>query len=257
MTDTLENRRGINANALKYIAIAAMLIDHIGWAFFPGDAIWGQIMHFIGRFTAPIMCYFIAEGYHYTKNLKKYFLRLGIFALISHIPYLMTFTLTDLPFAIRNGALWVNPEMLVAQASIFCTLFLALLAIYLWDNIKIVYLKVLVIIGICALSFFCDWGFFVVLWALAFHIYRDDNRKKFTAYYIIAVAKILYVIVQKLIINDFQPQFLIWQLGILIPPLFLMLYSGKRGKACKFNKWFFYIFYPAHLLIIGLIKLYI
>ncbi len=64
-----------------------MLIDHIAWAFVPTGTILGQIMHIIGRITAPIMSYFIAEGFYHTSNLKRYGLRLGIFAIISHIPY--------------------------------------------------------------------------------------------------------------------------------------------------------------------------
>ncbi|MCM1330636.1 MAG: conjugal transfer protein TraX [Ruminococcus sp.] len=78
---------GLSANALKYIAAAAMLVDHIAWCFVETYSVLGQIMHVVGRLTAPIMCYFIAEGYYYTRNVKKYLLRLGIFAVISWFPF--------------------------------------------------------------------------------------------------------------------------------------------------------------------------
>lgn len=84
---TVTEKRGLSANTLKYIAIAAMLIDHIAWCFVDTYSVLGQIMHVIGRLTAPIMCYFIAEGYYYTRNVKKYLLRLGLFALISWAPF--------------------------------------------------------------------------------------------------------------------------------------------------------------------------
>lgn len=60
----------LNSNTIKIIAIVAMTIDHIAWLVFPGynDGIIPVVLHIIGRLTCPIMCYFIAEGYHYTKT---------------------------------------------------------------------------------------------------------------------------------------------------------------------------------------------
>jgi uncharacterized membrane protein len=61
----------INRNQLKYIAIVAMLIDHIAWAFVPTYTVLGEVMHFIGRLTGPVMAYFLAEGYIHTHDRKK------------------------------------------------------------------------------------------------------------------------------------------------------------------------------------------
>ena len=92
MSETLVEEKtkvkGLSGTTIKFIAIAAMLIDHIAWAFVPTYSVFGQIMHVIGRITASIMCFFVAEGYYYTKNVKKYVLRLAIFALISHVPFI-------------------------------------------------------------------------------------------------------------------------------------------------------------------------
>ena len=77
----MTNKKGfLNRNQLKYLVIAAMLIDHIAWAFVPTASLLGQVMHVIGRLTGPTMAYMLAEGYHYTRNVKKYAVRLGIFA---------------------------------------------------------------------------------------------------------------------------------------------------------------------------------
>ena len=82
----LTEKKPLSSNAIKLIAIAAMTVDHIAWAVFPGypKEFLPLLMHLIGRITCPIMCYCIAEGYHYTRNIRKYTARLFVFALISH-----------------------------------------------------------------------------------------------------------------------------------------------------------------------------
>ena len=86
----LTEKKPLSSNAIKLIAIAAMTVDHIAWAVFPGypKEFLPLLMHIIGRITCPIMCYCIAEGYHYTRNIRKYTARLFIFALISHFCYI-------------------------------------------------------------------------------------------------------------------------------------------------------------------------
>lgn len=78
-------KASLNSNQIKMIAILAMTIDHIAWLMFPGyqSDVVPIIMHIIGRITCPIMCYFIAEGYHYTKDISKYTRRLFAFAFLS------------------------------------------------------------------------------------------------------------------------------------------------------------------------------
>ena len=86
----LTEKNPLSSNAIKLIAIAAMTVDHIAWAVFPGypKEFLPLLMHLIGRITCPIMCYCIAEGYHYTRNIRKYTARLFVFALISHFCYI-------------------------------------------------------------------------------------------------------------------------------------------------------------------------
>ena len=86
----LTEKNPLSSNAIKLIAIAAMTVDHIAWAVFPGypKEFLPLLMHIIGRITCPIMCYCIAEGYHYTRNIRKYTARLFVFALISHFCYI-------------------------------------------------------------------------------------------------------------------------------------------------------------------------
>ncbi|MBR3641896.1 MAG: conjugal transfer protein TraX, partial [Parasporobacterium sp.] len=80
----MDVKKGLNSNQIKLIAIIAMTIDHVTWILWPGyDTHWWVIvLHIIGRITAPIMWFFVAEGYYYTRDLRKYILRLFLFAVI-------------------------------------------------------------------------------------------------------------------------------------------------------------------------------
>ena len=103
--------------ALKIIAIVSMFCDHFG------DAYIGSFSFFnlIGRIAFPIFAFQISEGFIHTKSIKKYFLRLGIFALISQIPFWL--------FAHK----FLGPNDL--SLNVFFTLFLGLLGIYLYNYI--------------------------------------------------------------------------------------------------------------------------
>ena len=87
-------KKCLDSNAVKLIAILAMTVDHITWAVFPGypRELLPLLLRALGRITCPIMCYFIAEGYHHTKNIRKYTGRLFLFALISHFAYIYSST---------------------------------------------------------------------------------------------------------------------------------------------------------------------
>lgn len=89
LSDHLENKRTgikcLNALHLKILACALMLCDHIWLALLNGEN-W-EWMTCVGRLAFPIFAFQIAEGFHYTKNFKKYLVRMFIFALISEIPF--------------------------------------------------------------------------------------------------------------------------------------------------------------------------
>ena len=89
MSQSVLHPRGLCGNELKLLAILAMTVDHIAWSLFPGYSMHplALLMHAIGRLTCPIMCYFIAEGYHYTRSFQKYALRLLLLAIVSHFAY--------------------------------------------------------------------------------------------------------------------------------------------------------------------------
>lgn len=235
---------GMPANVLKIIAICAMLIDHITWAFVPAASLEGQILHMIGRLTAPIMCYFIAEGYHYTHDVKKYAERLGIFAIISHIPFIYF-------EAGKIQGIRFNME----GTSVIYTLFLGLMALVIYNSKKLKkYIKIILIILICIASIPGDWCFFAVLWVLFFGINYGNIKKQMISFSIISATEVLLALSFSRIWWE-----QIFQAGVFLVIPLLLRYNGQLGydknnKKNKWIKWSFYIFYPLHLLILGLIK---
>lgn len=234
----------LNRSQLKYIVIIAMLIDHIAWAFLPTGSLLGQTMHFIGRLTAPTMAFFIAEGYHYTRSFKKYAFRMAIFAVLSWLPFAF-FETGKLPIMIDEG----GAVRFHFDQSVIYTLFLGLMAIRLWDAEKCPkWIKICGIAGICVISVIGDWMFIAVLWCLCFHIFREEPKKKWAAFCIIGMFNASLI----LLVSPWYGQ--LFQLGVYAAPLLIGLcYNGEPGKKSAFNKWFFYIFYPAHMVLLGII----
>ena len=239
-------KRGIDRKTLKLIATVAMVIDHIAWAFVPTESMLGMVMHAIGRITAPVMCYFIAEGYIHTRSLKRYFYRMIAFTAISTLPY--TFFST--------GELSLLPQ------SMIFTLTLGLLAICIYDKVKNETFKWLLILLICYVDTIGDWSVFGILFCLIFYIYRDDFRKQAIAFTLSAFGTLFLthvsssVSASNMTILEATIQN-IWVLGLLFVLPLLKRYNGEKGTGGKYMGWFFYWFYPVHLLIIGFIKIYI
>lgn len=224
-------RKGLNRNQLKYIAIITMIMDHIAFSFIPWSNPVYFIFRFLGKLTAPIMCYFLAEGYNYTSSKMKYGFRLFIFAIISQFAFCLAFYNT----------------LFIFKFNMICTLFICFLVLLSYDKIKNKLIKYISIILLIIVSYFCDWGTFAPLWVLFFYIFKGRITAQVISYDIITI----FVIVFKYILIKTLPwNSLLIYLGLLLFIPFIYLYNGEKGNNNKFNKWFFYIFYPLHLLII-------
>lgn len=240
----------LNSNELKLVAIVAMTVDHIAWAMFDGypTAPLPIFMHIIGRLTCPIMCYFIAEGYHYTKNINKYTFRLFAFAFVSHFAYIFASNAfvdfkSFIPFYYGD---FLN------QTSVMWSLAWGLVMLRIADSKKIKLIcKVLLVILICIITLPSDWSCIASLCIMAIGTNRG-NFKKQMAWMIFYVA--LYSLVYFFAIDKVYG---VLQMGVILSIPIIAMYNGSRGKNEKINKfmkWFFYIFYPAHLFVIGLIN---
>jgi small-conductance mechanosensitive channel len=199
-------------------------------------------MHIIGRLTAPIMFFFICEGYHYTKNVKNYISRLFIFALISHFAYCFAFGINFIPFSTGD---------IFNQTSIMWTLAWAVVALHILhgkNNLK-EWQKWLLIILINLITFSSDFSSIAVMAILFMYDRRGNLKSQMTS---MMAWLTLYALISYLFVS--KTYGLIAMTAILVYPL-LKNYNGKRGKA-KWLKWFFYLYYPLHLIIIGALRLY-
>lgn len=246
----MQKRKILNANQLKLIAIIAMTVDHVAWAMFDGypTALLPLVMHIIGRLTCPIMCYFIAEGYHYTRNINKYTLRLFIFALISHFAYI--FASND--FVDFRSFIPFYYGSFLNQTSVMWSLAWGLVMLRIADSKRIKLInKVLLVILICIITLPSDWSCIAALCIMAIGTNRGDFRKQmfWMIFYVALYSLVYFFAIDKV--------YGVLQMGVVFSIPVIAMYNGSRGKNPKFNKfmkWFFYIFYPAHLFVIGLIN---
>jgi hypothetical protein len=230
-------QKSLSGNTIKIIAIIAMIIDHVGWAFVSTNTLGAAVMHTIGKITGPIMCYFIAEGNHYSKNKRKYVERLAVFALISHIPY---------NIFVNKGSITLLPT------SVIFTLMCGLLALIVFENIENKVFKIILILFFVAITYWADWEIFGVLFILAFGIFYGDTKKQMSAFAVLSFCRIIYTSFTDASFNLYVtvPRILSAILVILL----LSLYNGTKGGT-KYSKWAFYIIYPLQFLIIGGIAL--
>ena len=211
--------KGLSGNMLKLMGAAAMLLDHMGLMFFPGN----EMFRILGRLAFPIFAFMIAEGAKYTRNRRRYLGQLlalatscqAVYFLVDgslYLSVLFTFSLSlGMIFALQN---WKRQPSTVSFV-----LFLASVGAT-WALNRI---------------FTIDYGFFgctVPVFAALPHGTKFDRKEISTACLGLGLLLLAWDI------GAWQ----IWSLAAL--PL-LLLYSGQRGKYRM--KYFFYIFYPAHL----------
>lgn len=234
-----------NSNHLKLIAIVAMTIDHIADLFYPGlpNNVISNILHVIGRLTAPIMFFFICEGFFYTKDLKKYITRLFIFALISHFAYCFAFGINYIPFSTGN---------IFNQTSIMWSLAWSVVALYIVygkNNLK-QWQKWLLVILLNIITFSADWSCIALMIILSMYGNRGNLNKQMSN---LMMWTAIYAFVSFAFVNKIYG--IIQLFVILVYPL-LKQYNGTKGKV-GWLKWFFYLYYPLHLIIIGILRLLI
>ncbi len=234
-------KKCLNGNQLKLIAIIAMTIDHLTWVLFPGfQTVWWVLgLHIIGRLTAPIMWFFIAEGCFYTHDRRKYLMRLFGFAVVSHFAYDFAF---GIPFFDASYG-FLN------RTSVMWSLALAAVITFVWQIEKIsTPLKFVILFSACIISLPSDWSSIAVM--APFFIYNHRGKFKLQALDIViwtAVYALVYFFA-------FDKLYAILQMFTFLSVPLLFLYNGKRGK-WKGMKWLFYVYYPAHLVVIGVLRL--
>lgn len=216
------------SSGLKLIALCTMTIDHIGAVLLPQYL----FLRIIGRIAFPIYCFLIVNGMFYTKDCKKYIGRLMLFALISEVFF-------DLAFF---GTVFAPQHQ-----NVFFTLAIGLIMIYVSEQFrekgkcKILLLNCvmeLVIVALCCLlAFFLqtDYSYFGIIMIYGFYIFRYNS----------VLSCIFQMYMNVIILGGVQ------SFAVLALPI-IGLYNGKPGK--KKYKWLFYVYYPAHLLVLFVLE---
>lgn len=200
---------------LKLLAMLAMTADHIGAVFFPEI----PLLRWIGRLAMPVLCFFIGEGLRHTRSPRRYLLRLTGFALLSELPF-------DLAF--YGGIEW-------GHQNVYFTLALGLLALWAIQSRSMEGWLLALTAALAAELLGCDYGMYGVLLILLldrFHRARSEQ---------LAGAALL-----NLAFFGLQTQ----TLSLIALPL-LWLYNGKRGRD---DRRLFYLYYPAHLCVLGILR---
>lgn len=226
----------LNSATLKIFAIFAMTLDHIGYIY--------NIPEFrvIGRLSFPILFFLLLEGYKYTRNVKRYIKRLIIFGVVSALPFYLVFgTPFNVMFTFALTIIFLEQLKKIDEKK--C------------DNKRKYFLILctVIIFSIIALPF--DWGFPAIITAFI----ASKNKSLTFRAYIIPISLFIACIVPDFLLdtvilkNYFSfKSFFMFNAPILFDIFILKLYNGKKGFSMKY---FFYVYYPLHLLILYFISL--
>lgn len=220
----------LNAAQLKIIALISMLTDHLAVCFAELLPEWGyNVMRSVGRLAFPIFCFLIVEGFEKTSSRLKYCLRLLIFALISEVPYDM----------LMHRA-WFYPY----GNNIMFTLMLTVLVLWIVDVLQkkgtpgiIAALSIAIAAGVAAYFLHLEYSWKCIAIAMLFYVAKNDDAVKYAG-----TACVLLINTTITGLN-----------AVFALPL-IYLYNGKKGKT---QKYFFYIFYPVHILALGIVKCFL
>lgn len=232
--------KGLTSNQLKIIAVLAMTLDHLAWTLFPGyDTRWFVLLaHIIGRLTAPVMWFFIAEGYFHTRNIKKYALRLFQLAAVSHFAYNFCFGISLIPLQ----------TSLFNQTSVVWSLAWGLVLLWVFDASGWKqWQQTAFLIFVCFITFPSDWSCIAAL-AVAFMGMNRSNFRKQMLWMMIWTS--VYALVYFLFLDRLYG---LLQLFTCLPIPLLRLYNGQRGSRKGMGK-LFYAYYPLHLALCGLLR---
>jgi hypothetical protein len=229
----------MNSFQIKILACLLMFIDHIGWIFFP------QIifLRLIGRLSFPLFAFLLTEGFRHTRNVEKYLMRLAIFACLSQPIYYYV---------------ELVQHQQTYNLNIFFALFLGLSAIYLYNSIGNKNLGFIVILVISVISEWTsvDYGFYGIFIIFFFWLYnvKKDPKSLIIAQVLVTLVAIIYSVSHNLMFDKPINDWLFVKVYALFSIPIVMFYNGQLGPKLKY---LFYVFYPAHLLILVLIKQFI
>lgn len=218
----------LNNNQLKIIAVIAMLCDHIGKQLLPQLT----FLQILGRLAFPIFAYMIAEGCVYTKNRKKYLLHILILGVFCQLVYFIS------EHSLYQNVLITFSFSVMTVFTVDCfirkkNMLSGLLLLFYASAVVFIYFALPVLVE----GFKLDYGFFGMIMPVAVYYAPVKQLKQ----------AVMFVCLVLLSLDMGGIQWF-----SLISVVFILLYNQKRGKLNL--KYLFYVFYPAHLAVIYLIK---
>lgn len=240
-----KKRFEVTSFVLHILAMIFMLCDHMWATVIPGN----EWLTCVGRIAFPIFAFLTVEGYFHTKNMKKYVLRLLIFAVVSELPFnLMTGGGLIYPF--HQNVLWT---FLIG---------IGLIRLIEWarSQLRKVWRWLLVALGVlfgCAVALvgMTDYMHFGVLTVLVFYLFRGRRWWCYLGQ-LIGLAVINLELMGGLVypFELFGREWLLPQQAFALLALIpIWLYRGRQGLYNKTIKYIYYAFYPAHILILALL----
>jgi len=247
-----------DAYILKWIAVIAMICNHVAIAFHAVLPFWLLLpLYAVGGLTYTIMAFFVVEGYKHTSNLKKYFSRLLLFGIIAQAFHPMVLGMTAL-----FPGIFLN---------ILFTIMLALFTLLMYDKIKIRVLFWLLFVVVCLVSFLMDLYFVGILVPVLYYAIKKEGTRRTLPGIIAGIVFGLlstfpllgYLALSNapgmeqeaydfLYISGFTREFLMvmpsFALGCFAGAILIRNFNGERGKRAK---WLFYVAYPLHLAVIA------
>lgn len=231
MKVTVRERFGISAAVLKWIAVVSMVTDHFACAVYPCLAGHStevyHILRGIGRIAFPIYCFLLVEGFFHTKNVWKYLGNLLLFAAVSEIPFNM---------AVFGHVFYPQGQ------NVYCSLALGICAMLLLRRFDGFLVWQLLAQGAVTAVFLflgefleVDYHWKGIAFIILFYYLRKPRiRQEVTA----AVGAAAFCVYERAAVFSFFP---------------LYFYNGKRGRQAKYV---FYVIYPLHLLLFGVLRLW-
>ena len=242
----LSRRPSLDRDTIKYIAMAAMLVNHIGTIFLAPGTLLYELFLDIGYFTAPVMCYFLVEGYRLTHSRKLYGRRLFVFAVLSELPFCLAFS---------HGA-----EVYFVAMNMIFTLFLCFLLLEVLEKEPKGFTRGLLVALLILASTVSDWAILAPVYTMLFYKAGQDREKQKKAFFWAAALFGAFGLAG-------SPEWysglqrLLYALGCMsgvaaAGVCIVCFYNGRRAqRGQRFSKWFFYLFYPVHLLLLGIIRI--
>lgn len=247
----VQQKVGISGNVLKWIAIASMLIDHIAavvllrviLAQLEQSGVLNQegydlynLMRGIGRIAFPIFCFLLVEGFIHTRNKGRYGLRLGVFALLSEVPF-------DLAF---SGSVWDG-----RYQNVFLTLLIAFLTLIAVETIQKAMIQQQ---DNDVLAWKQGIAWFLKLSAIAAGaVVAEICHTDYGAKGILCIAVLYFLRNVRMLQSACGCISFFWDGAAPLAFIPIAFYNGTRGRQFKYV---FYLFYPIHLLLLYLICVY-